>query len=38
VERDFHARPNWLWVADLIYLRSWSGFAYVAFITDVYSR
>ncbi len=39
VERDFHApAPNRLWVADLTYVRSWSGFAYVAFIIDVYSR
>jgi putative transposase len=27
-----------LWVADLTYVRTWSGFVYVAFITDVYSR
>ncbi len=39
MERDFHApAPNRLWVADLTYVRSWSGFAYVAFIIDVYSR
>jgi putative transposase len=39
VERDFHApAPNRLWVADLTYVRTWSGFAYVAFIIDVYSR
>ena len=31
-------RPNRLWVADLTYVRTWSGFVYVAFITDVYSR
>ncbi len=30
--------PNRLWVADLTYVRTWSGFAYVAFIVDVYSR
>ncbi len=30
--------PNRLWVADLTYVRTWSGFVYVAFITDVYSR
>ena len=30
--------PNLLWVADLTYVRTWSGFAYVAFITDVFSR
>ena len=39
VERNFTApAPNRLWVADLTYVRTWSGFAYVAFITDVYSR
>src|SRR5206468_8391543 len=35
VERDFRAAvPNRLWVADLTYVRTWSGFAYVAFIID----
>ena len=39
VERDFSAtRPNQLWVADLTYVRTWSGFCYAAFIIDVYSR
>jgi len=39
VERNFTAtRPNQLWVADLTYVSTWSGFVYVAFITDVYSR
>jgi transposase InsO family protein len=39
VERDFTAdRPNQLWVADLTYVSTWVGFAYVAFITDVFSR
>ncbi len=39
VERDFTAdRPNQLWVADLTYVPTWVGFAYVAFITDVFSR
>ncbi len=39
VGRDFTAtRPNQLWVADLTYVATWSGFVYVAFITDVYSR
>jgi putative transposase len=39
VDRDFTAAaPNRLWVADLTYVRTWSGFVYVAFITDVYSR
>ena len=39
VERDFRApAPNRLWVADLTYVRTWAGFAYVAFIIDAYSR
>ena len=39
VQRDFHPpAPNRLWVADLTYVRTWSGFAYVAFIIDAYSR
>jgi putative transposase len=39
VDRRFRAgAPNRLWVADLTYVRTWSGFVYVAFITDVYSR
>ena len=39
VQRDFSAeRPNQLWVADLTYVATWAGFAYVAFITDVFSR
>jgi putative transposase len=39
VQRHFDAATaNRLWVADLTYVRTWSGFVYVAFITDVYSR
>ena len=39
VERNFTAeRPNQLWVADLTYVRTHSGFVYVAFIVDVFSR
>ena len=39
VHRNFTAhRPNQLWVADLTYVATWKGFAYVAFITDVFSR
>ncbi|MGH3041491.1 MAG: IS3 family transposase [Gaiellaceae bacterium] len=39
VDRNFTASaPNRLWVADLTYVRTWSGFVYVAFVTDVYSR
>ena len=39
VQRDFTAtRPNEKWVADITYLRTWSGFVYLAFILDCYSR
>jgi putative transposase len=39
VQRDFSAdRPNQLWVADLTYVATWTGFVYVAFVTDVFSR
>ena len=39
VERSFAAsRPNALWVADLTYVATWTGFAYTAFIIDVFSR
>ena len=30
--------PNRLWVADLTYVSTWSGFAYVAFVVDAYAR
>jgi putative transposase len=39
VDRDFAAqRPNRLWVADLTYVATWSGFVYVAFVIDAFSR
>lgn len=39
VKRQFVAeRPNQLWVADITYVATWSGFVYVAFVTDVFSR
>ena len=39
VNRQFIAeRPNQLWVADITYVATWSGFVYVAFVIDVYSR
>jgi putative transposase len=39
VDRDFRApAPNRLWVADLSYISTWSGFVYVAFIIDAFSR
>jgi transposase InsO family protein len=31
-------RPNELWVADLTYVAPWRGFAYVAFVIDVFAR
>lgn len=37
--RDFTASaPHRLWVADITYARTLSGFAYTAFITDAYCR
>ncbi len=30
--------PNRLWVADLTYVSTWTGFVYAAFVIDVYSR
>ncbi|MHB8329218.1 MAG: IS3 family transposase [Acidimicrobiales bacterium] len=39
VKRNFTAdAPNRLWVADLTYEWTMSGFAYTAFVTDVFSR
>jgi putative transposase len=39
VDRDFTVTaPNRLWVADLTYVRTWSGFVYAAFVIDAYSR
>jgi putative transposase len=39
VNREFTAsRPNQLWVADITYVATWSGFVYVAFVIDVFSR
>ena len=39
VERRFRApAPNRLWVADLTYVKTHSGWVYVAFIVDVFSR
>jgi putative transposase len=39
VDRNFAApAPNRLWVADLTYVKTHSGWVYVAFIIDVYSR
>lgn len=39
VNRQFRApAPNRLWVADLTYVWTWSGFCYTAYVTDVFSR
>ena len=39
VNRQFVAtRPNQLWVADITFIATWSGFVYVAFIIDVFAR
>jgi putative transposase len=39
LDRDFTApAPNRRWVADITYVATWSGFVYVAFITDLFSR
>ncbi len=39
VNRRFTAPdPRRLWVCDVTYVATWSGFAYVAFVTDVHSK
>jgi putative transposase len=39
VERAFKAEaPNMLWVADITYIPTWSGFLYLAIVLDVFSR
>ena len=39
VNRQFTAtRPNQLWVADITFVATWTGFVYVAFIIDVFAR
>ena len=39
VNRQFRTpRPNALWVCDFTYVATWSGFVYVAFVIDAYSR
>ena len=39
VDRSFEAdRPDRLWLADITYVPTWSGFAYVALVIDAYSR
>jgi transposase InsO family protein len=39
LDRDFSATaPNRKWVTDFTYCRTWSGFVYVAFVVDCFSR
>ena len=39
VNRQFKAdRPDRLWVSDYTFVSTWQGFAYVAFVIDVYAR
>ncbi|GMA32836.1 putative transposase for insertion sequence element IS986/IS6110 [Litorihabitans aurantiacus] len=39
VEHNFTATaPDRLWVADITYVRTFSGWVYAAFVTDVFSR
>ena len=39
VKRNFKApEPNLLWVADVTYVRTQAGFAYAAFVVDVFAR
>jgi putative transposase len=39
VDRDFTAiAPDQLWVADITYVRTLSGWVYAAFVVDVFSR
>lgn len=39
MRRDFTAAgPNQLWVVDFTYVPTWSGLAFTAFVSDVFSR
>jgi putative transposase len=39
VDRRFYSDgPNRLWVADITYIPTWTGFLYLAMVLDVYSR
>jgi len=39
VERNFSAlAPNQLWVSDITYIPTWTGFLYLAVVLDVFSR
>ena len=38
VKREFVAeKPNQLWVADITYIRAWTGWVFTAFVIDVFS-
>jgi putative transposase len=38
VQRRFTPAPDRLWVADITYVSTWSGWVYVAFVIDAYAR
>lgn len=39
LQRDFTApAPDTRWVADITYVATWTGFVYVAFVMDLFSR
>ena len=39
VKRDFRVdKPNKLWVADITYIKTWSGFLYLSVVIDAFSR
>src|SRR5271155_5847619 len=39
VNRQFQApKPNALWLSDFTYVSTWTGFVYVAFVIDAFSR
>ena len=39
VDRNFYAdAPNVLWVADITYVPTWTGFLYLAVVLDAFSR
>lgn len=39
LNRDFAAdAPNRVWVMDFTYVRTWAGFAYVAFVVDTFAQ
>lgn len=39
VDRDFRAtKPDQLWVADITYVPTWSGFIFLAVVVDAFSR